>query len=290
MNTIEIPELNIKKEYPSSFEEMNQEQFLFTIEKWLAFSENKLDFFEFQTSILYQFLGIERIDQKSLNLVEKENKTSNLYLLAQSLDFIVNRTKEGIEFNYKGVQNLIPKLQIGSQLFLGPQHALTNLSFREYKAAFANFIKYRKTKDIDFLNNLVAILYKSKENRNRFFRLKRTELFEIEISNRKKHLNSLSFSVKYAIALFFNNCNQFFKNAVIDVEGTQVDLSIVFESNKVDEQQENQGLGLTGLMYDLAEDKTFGDVDGVLDTNLYDVFLKLYHEKIKILNMKSDDK
>ena len=55
--------------------------------------------------------------------------------------------------------------------------------------------------------------------------------------------------------------------------GHQVDFSLIFEAGGNDAPQ---GIGLPGVLFDLARSGEFGDVDSTGRQNLYDVLIRLF--------------
>jgi hypothetical protein len=78
----------------------------------------------------------------------------------------------------------------------------------------------------------------------------------------------------------------FLKEGEIEINGKPISLSILYETHPLDEKIDSEfsaDIGLTGIIYQLAESNLFGDVKTTRKEGLYDIMLRLYQKRIEYL-------
>jgi hypothetical protein len=100
-----------------------------------------------------------------------------------------------------------------------------------------------------------------------------------------KFFDLLDIRYVYGFYLLFNSFWTFLTTqSVINVDGREVDLRVIFEQNEGGEDQELEaeleaeypGLGFRSTSYQLAESQVFGPKEKLDKTNFWEVFLNLY--------------
>ena len=91
-------------------------------------------------------------------------------------------------------------------------------------------------------------------------------------------------AIRYGIFLYWSGCEEFLATGQPVIDGTKIDLSILF--SKTPDQGNSNGIGLVGLLYTLSEGKVFGDIRQTDDQNLFDVLVKLYQDTIKMQEVR----
>jgi len=303
MHTIEVAQTKSKTEIASSFEEFTTDQFLYVLSQLLLLENGEISMDAFYTHILLHLMGIEYTpkiyeQEKRMRPEELESKYCNIYQLHELLDFIFidelnKKLKKKVKmFAYRSVKNIFPEIGPEHKKLYGPKDAITDISFGEYLFACENFEKYSAKKDILFLNMLVACLYRpERENYEvaktsiSFDGHRREEFNKHLAEQRADSLNDMPLVNKYAIYLWFANCLKFVHEGTITVEGNTVDLSKIYgKGGKKDD------LGRAGTLYRIAEEGTFGPIDNVYKTGLYDILLKLYQIKTDFEEYKRKNK
>lgn len=283
MNTLEIPKKNIKIEYPSSWDEHTPDQHAFIMKQVVALENNKINAFEFKLIILYHFLNAERspfaeLRERRMKPEQLEEKFGNIYLLTETLDYLFRTEKINhkpcMVLDYTSVKNYMPTIES----MHGPADALLDVTFGEYRAAFDAF---REKK----MDRLTAILYRpirkdyNEVSASPEYNGQKREKFNVHlVDEREKEMSQLPLFMKYAIYLFFRNCDMYIKTGQIEVHGNMINLGVIF--NQKSGGSSAGGLGLTGTLYRLADAGTFGSIKETDETALYDILLKLYQYKI----------
>lgn len=301
MHVIEVQESDARTEIPSCFEEFTSAQILFIIEQFLILEAGVISISEFKVKVLYFLMGLKytpKSFQKEKRMLpeELENKHCNIAQLTELLDFLFlkeqKQKKDIITFNFKSVKNLVPEIKLNDEILIGPADALTNISFAEYRYACDQYSDFSKTKNHDALNRLVACLYRKERadyetaKTSLDFDGKRREKFNKHLADEKaKQFDKLAYHIRYAIYLWFRNCTIFLHEGSVTISGNSIDLSKIYDTKgKKDE------LGHAGTLFRIAEEGTFGPIDKVDDTGLYDILLKLYQIKADFEEYKRKNK
>jgi len=300
MNTIEIPERQINVEFPSCWEELTNDQFAFVMQEWLTLMDGKINEDEFRVIILYHLLGIKRSPfqgwkDRRLSKQQLEDKFANIWQLTELLNWlirieIVDGVKVGM-LNYTGVTNRIPRIDGEWAMLEGPDDCLLNITFAEYRAAWNHFEAYsRDHKHID-LDHLVAILYRPV--RANFEELKHKPDFDGQnrepfnpyiTSHYAELVKDLPYWIKFAIYLWFGNCDRFLKEEELEVFGKPLSFTPLFKKSQAESAEgveilDENDLGLTGLLYMVAESKLFGTIAETDRTNYIDLLTALLYWK-----------
>jgi len=297
MHTLEIPDKKIVINFPEKVDELSPEQAVFFMNQVMLYQAGTIDLSEFKIRIVYHLLGMKQSWKYAAMLPEqKEQVWTNIYRLSEVIDsfFIPGKDSKGNDtkvIDWNTTKNLLPV--IGK--FYGPADALLNLTFYEYKEAHSCYMQYYETKDENFLNELIAILYRQKK---RFlFILKYLPKYDGDIrrkfspktnpeylAKRTAEITKISPAEKQIVVLYFGNCLNFISTGKINIDGKEIDLSILFK--KGSEEGSKSDIGMAGLLFTLAESKVFGNIDETADVNLYTVLARLYQLKMDSEELK----
>lgn len=294
MHTIEVFETGIKAEIPSEWGELSNSQFDYVMKKAVDLEAGHISMLDFQIHLVFYFLKLKygpvaRVKDKFLPDQILENKYSNILTLAKLIDFIFiekldkKTKKKSLEFDFTSVKNFIPALIIKKKIFYGPENALTNISFAEYRQACVHFSAFAENKMEDELNKLVSCLYRPERNNYKAVSKQvdydghRREKFNPHIVlQRAEIFKKVPFHKRFAIYLWFRNCLNFLNNGTISVEGNEINLEILYDKSN---DSKPDGLGNAGTLFRMADEGTFGSIKETDETGLYDILLKLYQMK-----------
>lgn len=286
MHTIEIPDIKFLQEFPSEMEELTEQQFIYfagELAKVLA-GEASID--DLKTNIVFKFLDI-RHNRKHYNDLTTQTKveiSENVYRVAELLDYFFVLDGDKVSINLSWTKNFIRKVKHHIWPCYGPDNALTDISFLEYKDANLYFRNYSQSKDEADLNRLVAVLYRPK-----YILSKKIKYNPEKLDKRALKMAKLPFNVRFGIYLFYSACENFLKNGTIHLDGQEINLSILYEQTLKEKQyatkqKYDSNTGLVGVAYSLAKTGIFGPIEKVFDQNLYDVLTLLYQQRIEYLN------
>jgi len=307
MNTIEIPEKNIKTEYPSCWDEMNNEQFGCVMQNWLKVIDGKLNIYEYLIIVLYNFLGIKRapLDKwkdRRLSKIQLEDKFANIWQLTETLNWLyteeVTENKPVLLLNYYELKNRIPEIEnSGGVKLIGPADGMLDITFGEYRRAWDYCELYGRWRKMADLDKFIATLYRpERQNLDAIkhqpdFDGNHREPFNPYLTEHYAELlGEIPFWKKYTIWLWFFNCDRYIKEEDLDLNGRPLNFAPLFSRNNNNEEEEtldDTELGLTKLLYAIAESNLFGPLSEVDRTNYIDVLTALLYWKQQADKIKS---
>jgi hypothetical protein len=162
-------------------------------------------------------------------------------------------------------ENKIPKLRFGFHTYHGPQDVLKKIRAQEFFYVETFFIKYNRTKDENYLNALIAILYrplKSKADRSEInYDGDAREKFNPHwVDGRIKKISRLKMEVKIAIYLYYLSCRSEFETRHPQM----------FTKEKSDEVSK---LGWKALINEIAGNK-FGTIEETYNAPMEEIFIE----------------
>ena len=291
MHTLEIPDRGETYGMASEMHELNTRQYIEFCRVLQLIEAEKItndkaelllviSFADVKFGFRYAFMGKgakEKVHHGLLQLTpltksvfkEKQTESGEVYLVP-SISFTDNKIPR-----YRGL--------------VGPADALTNCTFYEYKQAYAAWMQYQETQEHEFLNEMIAVLYRPAVSFS-FFR-KRHAKFSGDIrkpltvttnplflQKRIKEVAKWPAHIKFGIWLWFTACMEYLRSGKPVIDGIEIDLSILYKG----EGGGSAGIGITGLLYSLAETGVFGNIEETGNTNIYDVFARLYQVKLQM--------
>lgn len=305
MHTIEIPDIDFKVEIPSEVSELCPTQAAYVMEQILLLQSGKIEIQQFRINLAAFFLNL-KISGKYFYFSRKKKKTSeeekyiktineNLFRISETMEsfFAASDDKHSLVFNYNTIKNLIP--QIGR--YYGPAAALTNCTYYEYKEAHVRYIEFSKNRDEQKLNELIAVLYRPKrvfnfilkyfpgydgQMRRKFTPKTNYRYFE----KRVKHIAKVPYHIRFAVYMFYNKCEEYLYSGKPEIDGQEIDLSVLYQGGEVAKGKPD--IGLTGILFSLAETNVFGNIEQTANTNLYDILARLYQLKIAYDKMRNE--
>ncbi len=290
MHKIEIYEKGVFREFPENIDEMTGGQFLYFIDRVLQYLGEKITLSQFKVSLVQRFLNI-RYDFRyaTLSVAEKEEIQGNILRIGE----LCNSYFEEIEQDGKKVKtfkltftrNFVPVIWCGKRKYYGPGDALQDITFCEYRTAHSYFASYLSSKDEMDLCRMIAVLYRP---RKPFLFLRKlfpgfdgqqripftSKSNPILLEWRARRITKLPIAVRYSIFLFFSGSERYLATGKPVIDGKEIDFSILYEGS--DHDPDSPDIGLTGVLFALAESKVFGSIQETDDQNLYDVMVRLY--------------
>jgi hypothetical protein len=154
--------------------------------------------------------------------------------------------KKSIHIDSQLTKNLVPSFKVGGTIYYGPADRLFNITLSEFIHAETNLTRYSNTKEIQYLDNLIAILYRPQKNiirrsSSRFDGDRRTPFNDHKFEKRASKIRKLNHNIKICIYLFYQGCQWWYQQR----------FPHVFSHKK---SSENNGLGFLNLVDALAGD------------------------------------
>lgn len=288
MNTIDITGYKTV-EYASCIEELSTEEFIYMMKLYTMQQAGEIDIAYFRFMLTMKLLDIRKtVKYYNLPADKREIIHDNINRMVDTIDsFYEDAEEEGklvkkLKLNW--IKQMLP--EVGG--LVGPLDALTNCSLFEYKEAVNHYLDYVKNHDNESLHFMIAVLYRP---RKWFYRIRKLIAFNTieerqaftpktnidKLERRAKNVSYLPHHVKIAIFLWFANCIEYIVTGKPVIDGIEIDFSLLFAKPK--EDTDPAGIGMTGIIYSLAESSVFGNADQTSNTNLYDILVRLYQLK-----------
>jgi hypothetical protein len=221
-----------------------------------------------------------------------------------------NKDGETYEVIPDFVKNIVPwvrtrgcrsrLLGIAMTKLYGPGDFFGEMCFGEYKDLLFCADKYMRTKDIAWLTRMMAIAYR----RHRLFLpiLKRLPNFTGRtrlkyrsgaVDFRLKKFEKVPIGVKYMFFQYVMGCIYNLKNSEsVEIDGHVCNFGLIFNKSRKSEdgrpetEDEDDGVGLTGVMMVLAESGVFGTIKETAEADVWDVLIRLYQLELQRREME----
>lgn len=263
---------------PECWEEMSPKQFKYLLKVFFRMMINpKIK----PTDVLNDYADFLMGRKRFVLPWQQEKYLALISQISEHLIWLFEYDEEGkVCLAFNSTQNLIPSIE-GLQ---GPQSHGGDLLFGEYRLAVDLFNRYTQEHDISDLNALVGVLYRKpvKETDDPEFNGQYREPFNKYLVekyyNRAQHLPDY---LKWGVYLWFGAlCRYIVQGGEFVIEGNTVCFDSIFqrENEDPDERQVNS-IGMTSVLFSLADAGTFGNAEQTDETELFKVLLKLLHDK-----------
>ena len=163
-------------------------------------------------------------------------------------------------------RQLLPRIRVGVTYYYGPADRLKNLTFKEFVFAYNLYVAYKKYKQPERLDQLIAVLYRPKQpgltTQHPDYQGDLRQPFNNHlIEQRAKKMAKLPDYYKQAILIWFEGCFNWM------VERYEQ----LFSTNETTSEAEG---GLKELIHRLSGG-TFGDFTQTEQTNIFDIMDQL---------------
>lgn len=265
---------------PDSWDELTPKQFEYLLKSiFLMMSNKKIstkdvlnDFADFLLGRSHPAHPLRREDY--LSLVDK--------LAGHLAEWIFTDEEGAIKVDFCTTTNLLPKLG----KLAGPVSHGSDLRFGEYRKAVEVYNLYTTTHNEMYLDMLVGMLYRPQN------KMKRTQNFsgDYKIPFNKfcmdiyrKNGKNIASWLKWGVYLWFSYFCYYLMTGDFIIEGNTVNFSKIFGRSTTDsDSKQSEGLGMTSILFSLADSGTFGNVEETDKALLFQVMMKLYHDKQQI--------
>ncbi len=190
---------------------------------------------------------------------------------------IVNSIKEKLRFltgQSRLTINLFQYFRVGMTKYYGPESKLFNVSFDEFRSAENSYLAYNNTRDIQYLNRLVAILYRPKSGNYNPKSIDyngdiREPFNDYLVKYRVKKIKRIPLEKKLAVHLFFTGCVAFMRD----------EFDLVFEEGEGDGTSRSRLYSALMLETYLKNGKVSDEK--ITSVNIYKIFAYMQAEREK---------
>lgn len=244
--------------------------------------------------VLLDFADYLCVRKRILSTAQKCDYMMLVNSVAELLEWIFIETtpnpsdggEQEVIVNFDTTNNLLPT--IGK--LIGPQHAGYDLRFGEYRNACWMYNLYTTEHDVQALNALVGMLYrfptsKREVKKNTFNGDYREPFNPHQIEKYAKRVRHIPEHVKWGVYLWFGYFCKYLMTGDFYIEGEDVSFVQIFVKKEDNSEKKDESLGMTSVLFTLAESRTFGNVDETDNARLFKVMLKLLNDDMTAKNL-----
>jgi hypothetical protein len=208
--------------------------------------------------------------------------------IADRLEWMFGTDDENQVFlDFSTTKNLLPAIE-GLR---GPQSHGSDLRFGEYRTAVDFFNRYTEGHRLEDLDCLVGILYRSSnpdEASSGFDGQYREPFNKFKLEKYASRAKYIPETIKWGVYLWFGYfCRYIIEGGEFIIEGNTVSFASIFERSDSDpDDKKENSIGMTSVLFSLADTGTFGNASQTDETELFRVLLKLLHDKQTIDELK----
>ena len=265
MTELEFPDTGKRLYLPETFGECDRDQARDVARVLFNYQHTQIPFEELLTQL---FIAIT---QMKVNVVDQEI-TENIavasHLCNSFFENVGDKKSPILDFQDNPFLWLRPSW---SKMY-GPKDLFENISWGQYVDALDAFAEYNETDDVEFLNLLCAILF-----RGNTLSRKRDTYNRHDNKRIAKSVGRLDIGYRYGFWLYFASFQKYLSTSKVYREGRELDMSIIFDSNKAtDFQSSIPGIGMLKMTLTLAASGEFGDRDKVEASPMWEILLGMY--------------
>ena len=281
MHTLEIPEANIKRSYPSDLSECNATQYINMCNLLFLLDTKAISFEALKSQAVYFLLNLK--PSKKTSSKEEDLKFGNVALIAETIEsfFEVDADNNKVLKQYY-THNPIEKIKGATKNYFGPSNEFENISFGEYIDALEFFYDFVDTKDMQYLYLLMATFYRPKRNilkRITSFKADKRKPYNKEfVPVMAKKLKHQNIGVVYGFFMFFTSFQKYLTTAKIYVQGKELDLSILYKDFPTTATFKSSipGIGMKSILYSISQSGIFGPLEKVRAAPFWEIIIRMY--------------
>ncbi|MFL9844752.1 hypothetical protein [Flavobacterium rhizosphaerae] len=261
------------------------------------YMEGEITFADVKVHAVYKLLNLKP-SGRTLMPAEEEDKWSNIYKMSELIESFFEERNGRKIMRVDYFHNPVPRFRPLWKYYYGPADAMANITFGEYLDCLRLFMEHGCSRNEKHLYLMAAILYRKAKPLPWLQKMLPGYKGDIrrkynEHTAEEQARSAFKYCPKgfiYGVYLMFASFQKFITTAVVPWGGRNLDLSILFDESEGEFKEAVPGLGMDGVAYALAENGQLGNFDKVRNTNLWEVFMLLYHLKKNELDRKLNEK
>ncbi len=268
-------------EFPDCWEELQPEEWEYLLYLRDLLANHKgltlLDLKRAWTAMVMRNRGLKRRGSKTRHLLLIDQLADTLQWMwsEQVHEASDHMLLHYVDMNFDSTQNLLPCWQD----LHGPASHGADLTFGEFRAATTAMMEYEHRKEDVSLLALTAILYRPafKQNGCTF----REPYQEKYLPHYMKLASEMPKPVQWGVYAWFSSFCRYLYTGVFIIDGLEISFAPLFEKSGKQETDStaSQNLGLSSILYSVAESGIFGTVNDTESTTLLRVMMKLLMDK-----------
>ena len=203
--------------------------------------------------------------------------------LAKSLSWLWHTEGVTISLVYKDTRNLIPRVRE----WLGPLDHGADLTFGEFRQAFAHLKNYEKDQNPTALLALAGLLYRPEatEEQKHEQQLRRQPYDWDSVDDKIERGRQMQPWQVWGIYAWFAYFCEYLTTGTFIIDGQEVSFAPIFQSSSGDKKGDSEG-GMSQICLTLAESHVFGTAKDVDRTLLLTVMQKLLMDYRTLIKLK----
>lgn len=279
MHEIYIPELDKRFFLPASLENFTTEQYIYLCELLLMLESKSINFHQFKFLLTIKLLRFKRTQ------LMDERVLDNLQLIANVFDSLFTITEQETRLNIDFTHNPIPKHKGLRATYYGPYDYFRNISWGEFVQGLSDYYYCLEDMNLENLSRLFKVFYRKKNPKYFFRRSKNLINSATDIRGNKpiskKKTRYIHPGALFGFFLYFKDFHEKMSNSIMQVEGQDIDFSILFSDTTGGSSFKSDipGLGMKGVTFHIANKGGLGDLKEVNKLPMWEVLLYLYDMK-----------
>lgn len=286
MHTLDIQELNKRFNIPENLSECDRRQYLDMAKLIFMFQNEEITYEQFRILALYSLMNMHYQESELPNM--QEEKWQEIYIISEILDSFFTEDEEGIKHLVQYyIHNTVKTVKYKMLSFTGPKDGFEDITWTQLIEGIGLLQSFQDSRDPAILLKLFAMFY-----------LRKGEKFgKIDLDKRMEFFKDLDIRYVYGFFLLFTSFWKFLlSDAIIKVDGREINLSKLFEKDEDSEESEAAAaldlpeLGLRSTAFQLAESGVFGSMDELEQSNAWKVLLRIYDMMVRNKKREAEQK
>lgn len=276
MHTLDFQEINKRFEVPENLSECDRRQYLDMAKLVFMFQTDEITYEQFRVLGLYSLMNMHYEESELPNM--QDEKWQNVYTTSELLDSFFDDV-DGVKHLIQDyIHNPVKTVKYKVLSFSGPKDGFENMTWKQLIEGIGLLQSFQESQNPELLLKLFAMFYLRKGEK----------LGKFDLDKRMDYFKDLDIRYVYGFYLLFTSFWKFLlSDAVIKVDGREINLSLLFAKNEDDEESEAAAsidlpeLGLRSTAFQLAESGVFGTMDELEQSNAWDVLLRIYDMMVR---------
>lgn len=275
MQIIEIPEKNIVRYIPDDLSECDERQYIEISALVFLLQTGQINYNDFLVQAFYRLMDMVAVNPDADDIDKKSavyiySQMINSFFEPQTFEEINTKAPKVIKMYY--TKNPMPRILGYFRNYYGPSDDFEQVTFGEYLDMLEEFINFNQTNEMIYLHRLLAIGYRPKMP----FSANKIAYNVNKIASRAKQFQGQHIGVVWGFYLYFASFNKYLSTCQLFVQGNEIDLTILFSSSD-ESDSDVPGLGMKSVLLSIAESGTYGEMEKVRKTNMWEVLTYMYY-------------
>lgn len=280
MHSLEFLEIEKTVYIPENLGECDRRQYLDMSKLILLYQLGDINLDEFRAHGFYALMNLEYYENPSE--IAQQEKMQSVAIHSVLLDsFFTKGEDKNLHVIQDYIHNPVKTVKYKAMTFIGPKDSFDGMTYGQMEDGLGELANFTKTGDFECLLKLFAIFY-----------LRPGERYsKIDLDKRIVYFKYLDVRYVYGFYLLFVSFfNYLTKQCQVLVDGKEIDLTILFQTNESDSSEkitlDYESIGLRSTTFQLAESGVFGTLQELRENDAFMALIRMYD--LTIRNMKEE--